>query len=121
MTLTERLNQIHDRLSLATPGPWKHDSGNMEVETLKGRFVVCELTSDYTGDMNGRMPGIDYYNDGEFIASAPTDLALLLRIVELYEKVVSEYADPEGSGKKTHFYAAHIQADVERLVSEWEK
>ncbi len=49
------------------------------------------------------------------------DLALLLRIVEIYQTVISAYANPEGSGKKTHFYAEQVQADVEKLVSEEEK
>lgn len=93
--LTTAIAAIRSRLEAATPGPWKWDSGNLEVETVKRRFNVCDINTKVTGDLNGRMPGIDWDFDGEFIAFAPQDIRILLDAVERLSAALKYYAEQD--------------------------
>ena len=70
MKLNEFLTQVRQRLEKATPGPWEVDSVN-------------EVTSS-EGDICWQMSMLnDKYENAQLIAHAPSDLAKLLKLVEI--------------------------------------
>lgn len=101
MTLKiDRLLSIKARLSNATPGPWRYDSGNGEVESSHPghyRIAVChrddllERKEHCENMMLGYNP--PYFpvtpdDDMEFIAHAWEDISYLIQVIEgLYESV----------------------------------
>lgn len=83
-----KLEQIAARLAAATPGPWSwghiaNDQGGLDPALVAGGGVFFEA--------NGlRNPNV--LADAELIANAPTDLAFLLRLVQM---VAEEQCDNE--------------------------
>ena len=78
MTLKNRLAELRELCDRATEGPWKWDSGNLQVETVPGRYSVCDVESNITGDLNGAHPEFHYYDTGEFIAESRTAMPQLI-------------------------------------------
>ena len=74
--MTKRLQDIEKRLGVITPGPWKHDFGNQDVETVKGRIEIVVRGEDS-----------NYVSNLEFIASAPTDLAWCISEIKRLRKI----------------------------------
>ena len=66
----------------ATPGPWKYDWGNHQVESRNSdynRWPICDLSTQ-TDLMGFDNIAINYHSNGEFIAQFnPTVVAALVR------------------------------------------
>jgi hypothetical protein len=89
--MSERVDEIRQRLEAATPGPWKADATENDVP------VVC---------VDGPIPGTatvlfegDWAEqpDAELIAHAPTDLAFLLdEVTQLTDQLAAagDFMDP---------------------------
>lgn len=79
------LEQLRALLRNATPGPWKHDLGNADVEGPRpGRAEVC-----VRGEHG------NYHANLELIAATRNALPLLLDVVETVARFRD---DPEGEG-----------------------
>lgn len=81
--LESRLAQVRERLSRATPGPWRCEHSHQGAIVWAGDYEVTSSIWD---------PNTIVYADGELIASAPTDLSFLLRVVDEYERALIKYA-----------------------------
>lgn len=66
----DRLQEIKQRAMAATPGPW-------EVEQAEGWAVVTSDTRDIAG-LTGKAPR----SDAQFIATARTDVPILVAAIE---------------------------------------
>lgn len=95
MILKEYLQQIKDRLERTTPGPWKWDFGNRQVESendLSYRDGVCSLANSSRDGIYGRFNKINDSCDGEFIASCPTDISNLLAVISIYQEALEKFS-----------------------------
>lgn len=82
--------EIKERVAAATPGPWKHDWGNWDVEG-PNRENIADISSGYRYQEPDKSfhSKADPHDDAEFIAHARTDIPLLLeRIEQLEDKCV---------------------------------
>jgi len=84
-----RIDEIKERLSKATPGPWTYipdsDSDDWQLHNSEYEYIK----QDDSGVPISR-------ENGEFIANAPTDIAYLLRVAEAAEvmrEALEYYAD----------------------------
>lgn len=125
MTLTEYLTQVKSRLEKATPGPWhtlqhpwfgSNDLGIIagDPDPHKGFFLADLNTFDDHPDIEETENRQS--SNAKLIASAPTDLAKLIKVVEVMRKCLLDYSDHEQSGKMTHYWAEHTLKEAERLV-----
>jgi hypothetical protein len=91
-----KLDEIRKRLEAATAGPWVRDEDSspgyraVAIRCLEG-VNIASVTYDGTWLLTN-----DSYDDSpesianaELIASAPTDLKMLLDLVEVYEKALN--------------------------------
>lgn len=96
--MSDRLKEIKKRLSKATPGPWKYDTGNCEVETSDWRISICSQT----GNLERDREALAMYDYGDGL---PDEVAKLLRF--------DNDLDME--------FIANSRADIEWLVAEIER
>lgn len=82
--------EIRERLEQATPGPWKYDWGNWEVEREENRSWVCDLHDPLE---EGFKSEVQPSCNGEFIANAPTDIANLLKEREVLREAIKNMLD----------------------------
>ena len=76
MNFTDKLRQLHGE---ATPGPWRNDIGNYEIEG-KDRKVVVEWRKDDSGNIDfGAWPDMDFIC---LLRNHAEQLLELLRAVE---------------------------------------
>lgn len=77
------IHQLQDLLKEITPGPWKYDMGNWQIEgPMPDRYTICEMSPE------NRRPSFDgqslnpvsSFVDGSFIAAAPTFVSLLIAV-----------------------------------------
>lgn len=80
--IQKAISEMREARSKATPGPWKHDSGNQQIEASDRRWGVFDIITNVTGDLDGRMPGIDPWNDGEFVELAANRMESILNALE---------------------------------------
>ncbi len=78
-----KLEAIKARLDAATPGPWtvSREAHSMGSPSYSVTPVVEEAST--------RM-------DAELIANSPTDLALCLKVIEVYREALEDYAQKRG-------------------------
>lgn len=72
----KRLSEIEARLKAATPGPWEVASNEIAGGLCIYRVGTNPATEFSIADFVSR-------KDGDLIANAPTDLALLVRLVRM--------------------------------------
>ena len=74
------LESVRKRLEAATPGPWRHAEDYLRAIRTRDGTEVCSvhLSRDRIGWGNRGA----VYPDGDLIAHAPTDLALMADVVE---------------------------------------
>ena len=88
MKLQDRLREYVEQSKKATPGPWKNDCGNGQIETLDWRVLIAERVGNYgrRKDVEGMYPdyaedkipeveallAYDNENDMDFIAASRT-------------------------------------------------
>lgn len=79
-----KLEQLRKLCEAATPGPWKYDWGNWEVEGPRpDRYPICGLDSSARYHDADQAPNpVGAPADGEFIAAARTALPALLRVAQ---------------------------------------
>lgn len=93
-TLESYLTRLEDHCSYATPGPWKFDIGNGQVETTQDRLLICERIGNLerkkdmlemrSGSLDGKLKELlshDNNSDMEFIALAREAVPFLLMLV----------------------------------------
>lgn len=88
MILSEYLTSVRQRLEKATPGPWGYDDGAVFVED---GFCLQAWPQQYYEGLTcyGKTKGPgDSDGDSEFCASAPTDIAKLLKLVEIMSEAL---------------------------------
>lgn len=109
-----KLEEIRKLIEAATPGPWRYDHGNQEVETRIGRWNVCDIDMYRQGrDPEASHPG-DRSDDGEFIAASRTLMPRLLAVAEAAAKL-----DLWGSRGEDSNYGAELTAAIANLYL-WE-
>jgi hypothetical protein len=88
--MSARLDAIEARLEAATPGPWRASvDGPYQMRVAETDTMNVYASVNVEIDMQT--------DDAELIAHAPSDLALLLKLVRLYEEALGEYAKlPDG-------------------------
>lgn len=92
----ERLKSIRERLSAATPGPWRmgslssYNAATGEPEAFVYRLDSKDERETYHNRIcvRGHEDAMDCDADAEFIANAPSDIGYLLALVERYEKAL---------------------------------
>lgn len=85
----DELSAIEALAEAATPGPWKYDWGNWDVEgPMPDRYVVAALdASSREPSFGGQEPNpVAAPTDGEFIAHARTDVPRLVAEVRRLQK-----------------------------------
>lgn len=91
--MSERIEEIRERLGKATPGPWEveaMDAGhsryemNVWITEKSAGDVVCDM--DGLARSHNEKYDDDGYDDAAFIANAPADVAFLLDEVERLER-----------------------------------
>ncbi len=86
-----KLEEIQKLIEASTPGPWKYDWGNWEVEGPRpDRYAICGMTpDDRAPGFHGQKPNpVDSPADGEFIAASRTLLPKLLKVARAAKAVV---------------------------------
>lgn len=82
--LSSFLNEVRERLEKATPGPWKRDlTSSVSMQVVAHGNDVVAYHSRHPRQVDERV--VPNY---ELIAHAPTDLTLLLKIVEEQRKAL---------------------------------
>lgn len=77
MISDDRIKEIEILADGATPGPWKYDWGNWEVEKSEGRNPVCRFDCD--DDLKWFPRLVEGHSDGEYIAAIdPTTIKELI-------------------------------------------
>lgn len=93
-----KLNELKELAQKATPGPWKHDDGNHQIETSGHRILICDAASNFTrkvdaeymygenipDDVNGILK-YDNDDDMEFISAANPQV--VIQLIERIEKL----------------------------------
>jgi hypothetical protein len=82
-----------------TPGPWRFDCGNLQVERAEDRQPICDISTQW--DLNSRNENIPFHvseANAHLIAAAPELLDALKRAI--HQLVIQ---DDEGSA----FMQAH--------------
>jgi len=117
-------DQCLERASKTTPGPWKYDYGNWEVEcdNLESdayRDAVCYVASIRDGIYDRTNP-VDPTDDAEFIAHARTDVEELakrlnkaiyaLKVIGADNNVSNPCSHQDGSVEQ---YANNVVAELE--------
>lgn len=109
-----KLEEIRKRLEAATPGPWGFVPGQKSMQ------VYSEADGDdhiYSGEW---VAEVGLLADQQLIAHAPSDLALLLAIVERQAKVIALAVDAYRTNEEGVRYisdqARECIAEVEKLV-----
>jgi hypothetical protein len=89
------LSSIKQRLKAATPGPWKNDCENGQVETEDWRILICERVGNSVRKADAdymyaekiseveKLLSYDNEDDMEFIAHSRTDIEALVACVEV--------------------------------------
>lgn len=84
--MTDRLDEIRKRLEAATPGPWFYRNAGVRKKCKKAEIKLADCPVAFRGpDIEEHKGG---YNDAEFIAHAPEDIAYLLAEVERLNALV---------------------------------
>lgn len=128
--MTDRRAEIEDRLSKATPGPWRHtDSETVDDVWDAGLVVVNEnrdpvaLVADqwYEADEGEPTP----LHDADLIAHAPADLRWLLdRLAEAERerddaREIVRLAEESETGWRAWAALARLRDRVQDWVDEW--
>jgi hypothetical protein len=101
MMLTLKDIEAGEKLSKeATPGKWKYDHGNWEVEQSKTRDSICGLDNSCRLTINGEMTAVPAMFDGEFIAHHNP-----AHMLELYEHIHMSLAMMKVMREALEFYA----------------
>jgi hypothetical protein len=112
--MTDRIDEIRERWSRATPGAWKADHERSE------RFGSVDV-GDW-GWAPDEGPAHDTFKrrrethrDAEAIAAAPSDVAYLLRVAEAVRDVLGEYeySDRSKRAMNTHWIRETLRAALE--------
>lgn len=89
MSISSFKAEVRARLSAATPGPWsvnQYLGFDVWDFAQRTRVAKCDPREDY-------LPGkTSCWANSDLIANAPTDLARLLAMVEVYEAALEYYA-----------------------------
>lgn len=83
MLTDERLNEIRERESKATVGPWRHDKGH--IRAMNGGPIILRTPPVIWMGMEGYQPR-QALMDGEFVTHARIDIIDLLECVEKLKK-----------------------------------
>lgn len=108
--LTKALGEIKERLEKSTPGPWKYE---VSPYCYDGQVIFQDKGT--IGPLVVASHKQHAHGNGPLIAHAPSDIARLLRIVEIQQKALEFYARqehlttywvtmPEGYSKPTTTY-----------------
>lgn len=96
--MTYTLEQLKELCEKATPGPWKYDYGNWQVESEHKEFYR-NVVADWCGwdERNeiSKNSSIDPINDFEFIAASRTAVPELIHRLEVTERLLKS----EGSNE----------------------
>lgn len=113
----DRLSEIEARLASATPGPWEVDAGGY-VCTVN-ELPVFGLPERYRYEIGGqyRAPRADIPNM-ELIAHAPTDIALLLRLVRTARRHLGNISRSVGNPEE---YALGVLNEMDAILAEAER
>lgn len=79
------LDRIKERLKGITPGPWKADYGNWEIESENeetSRDSICSFAPSDRTRVDGTDNPIHFMDDAEFIAHARSDIPRLIEEIE---------------------------------------
>jgi hypothetical protein len=103
------LQHLKELAEKATPGPWKYDCGNGQVETEEWRVLIAERVGNYKRRKDceymysGKIKEVekllshDNEIDMEYIAALSPEIILaLLNAVEAL-KLITEYGDIHGA------------------------
>lgn len=89
-----KLEEIRAMLAEITPGPWKYDMGNWEVEGPRPeRHTICSMTPDdrHSGfGENSPQNPVSSMADGAFIAMARELMPKLLAVAEAAQKLLGD-------------------------------
>lgn len=83
--LQDRLKEIKDRIERATPGPWT--KGPVHLRNYSHFNLVANVRGV---EILGQYKAVSCGDDAAFIAHAPTDLAKLIKVIEVYEESLEE-------------------------------
>lgn len=114
-----KLEELKKLCQDITPGPWKYDWGNWEVEgPPPNRYPICSMTPD-----NRRAPfhgqaqnHVDSGADGEFIAAARNMLPKLIAVAEAASLTV--YAEKKCSEPLYAYGVEQLRVTLAALESE---
>jgi hypothetical protein len=105
--LNSFLKEVEERLSKATPGPWKlyvpNDCSNYEIvgpNIKESNYKRSLLKIPHWGyDKNNEWMGQENIKNAEFISQMPTDLTKLIEIVKVQREALEKLHD---SRKRDH-------------------
>lgn len=83
-----KLEEIRKLIDATTPGPWKYDWGNWEVEGPRpDRYPICAMApDDRAPPFHGQgLNPVDSGADGEFIAASRYLMPKLLKVLEILD------------------------------------
>jgi hypothetical protein len=118
----EELKQLKELCTNATPGPWRNDCGNGEVETLEWRVPICRRVGNFerreeaTGTYRKQHPEVkhllsfDNEADMDFIAEARTAIPKLIEEVERLREALEFISCPgkdDGDFHNLDLFEAH--------------
>lgn len=109
------LDKLQAIVDATTPGPWKYDWGNWEVEGAGDeRHAVCALDSSVRG---GYEPNpFDPIVDGEFIAKARNVMPALIEAVRAAQRLHTKVGDGDNGPARTWSTAWYDLDDALRAL-----
>lgn len=129
MKIEEYLEELKEIESKATPGPWKHDLGNWQIECMADKFyrmpiVECDIDDarvDSCEEFGYPLPP-SIMDDGAFIAKSRTAIPRLIKIIDELTmtldniKMAAKGGDETTSELECHHLAEDaLDLDVEEL------
>lgn len=89
-SLSSWISAVKARLAAATPGPWEAPNSYKRPLIMSGSTAVISHDCGTLGVESPGWPVTD--SDAALIASAPSDLALAVRLIEAVENAVCDTA-----------------------------
>lgn len=115
------LSELKELAENATPGPWKADLGNWQIECDRldldnYRDGICSFTHDDRDGIDGRVNPINPLHDAEFIGAAnPHTILDLIKRLELVADCLKEVGDccmPDTAKKAISLCIKALEKDI---------
>lgn len=101
--MSKLFQDIRERLKLATPGPWKYVPADEHDDWMIYNSEFTFVKQDDSGVPVSK-------EDGTFIAHSPTDIARLLKAVDLALAIIDSITDEYGLNQKEQEMYAQLAA-----------